>query len=92
MKKNLVLTALLLSPLLTTTFTYAESSPNSCEQMFQQAETLITEAEKQPGTHKQVGKIKEQFEKSKQLILTLDTKVQLESCEIALQKITRLLK
>lgn len=61
-----------------------------CQQLFSETEKLIKEAEKQPGTHTQVSKIKAKLEQSKQQILALESEVQGKSCEQGLAKLTRL--
>ena len=38
--------------------------PQQCTQLFKETENLIAQAEKQPGTHTQVGKIKSKLTKA----------------------------
>ena len=46
--------------------------PQQCAQLFKETENLIAQAEKQPGTHTQVGKIKSKLNQSKQQILEME--------------------
>ncbi|AKD37880.1 hypothetical protein I926_02760 [Pasteurella multocida subsp. multocida OH4807] len=71
------------------TNTYA-AVPQQCEKLFQETENLIAEAEKQPGTHTQVGKIKSKLNQSKQQILEMELATQIKSCDFALAKLNNL--
>ncbi|MGY4677353.1 DUF5339 domain-containing protein [Pasteurella sp. P03HT] len=71
------------------TNTYA-AVPQQCEKLFQETENLIAEAEKQPGTHTQVGKIKSKLNQSKQQILEMELATQIKSCDFALAKLNHL--
>ena len=64
--------------------------PQQCEQLFKETENLIAQAEKQPGTHTQVGKIKNKLNQSKQQILQMELATQLKSCEVGLAKLSNL--
>ncbi|MEE3609652.1 DUF5339 domain-containing protein [Avibacterium paragallinarum] len=58
-----------------------------CVKFFQEIEELITEAEKQPGTHMQLGVIRNKFEQGKKEILEMGEELQAKSCEIGLEKL-----
>ncbi|WP_373603810.1 DUF5339 domain-containing protein [Aggregatibacter sp. HMT-949] len=62
--------------------------PQQCEQLFKETENLIAQAEKQPGTHTQVSKIKNKLNQSKQQILEMELATQLKSCNIGLAKLS----
>ena len=64
--------------------------PKQCEQLFKETENLIAKAEKQPGTHIQVNKIKSKLNQSKQQILQMELATQLKSCEVGLAKLSNL--
>ncbi|UEA17053.1 DUF5339 domain-containing protein [Pasteurella canis] len=89
-------TALVLSPSYATTKiegikTNSNAAvPQQCEKLFKETENLIAEAEKQPGTHKQVGKIKSKLNQSKQQILEMELATQIKSCDFALAKLNNL--
>ncbi|MFC0322936.1 DUF5339 domain-containing protein [Gallibacterium melopsittaci] len=55
--------------------------PTQCQQLFQQTEDLIAEAEKQPGTHPQLANIKNKLSESKQKILQMSVEHQIKSCD-----------
>ena len=82
-----ILTALLGSIALSATAApIAESKavfPQQCLQLFKETENLIAQAEKQPGTHTQVGKIKSKLNQSKQQILEMELATQQKSCDVA---------
>ncbi|AOF52515.1 recombinase XerD [Rodentibacter caecimuris] len=58
-----------------------------CAQLFKEAENLIIQAEKQPGTHTQVSKIKNKLNQSKKQILEMELATQLKSCNVGLAKL-----
>ena len=64
--------------------------PQQCTQLFKETENLIAQAEKQPGTHTQVGKIKSKLNQSKQQILEMELATQQKSCDVGaiLKKLT----
>lgn len=62
--------------------------PEQCQKLFKETENLIAEAEKQPGTHVQLKKIKSKLNQSKQQILEMEVATQIKSCDIALAKLT----
>ena len=68
----------------------SNSMPKQCEQLFKETENLIAQAEKQPGTHIQVNKIKSKLNQSKQQILQMELATQLKSCEVGLAKLSNL--
>ncbi|WP_373778225.1 DUF5339 domain-containing protein [Glaesserella sp.] len=55
--------------------------PQQCQQMFKEIDNLIAGAEKQPGTHTQVEKMKNKLSTSKQQILKMDIAMQEKSCD-----------
>ena len=55
--------------------------PSQCQQLFQQTEELISEAEKQPGTHLQIANIKNKLSESKKKILQMSVEHQIKSCD-----------
>ncbi|MDO5055458.1 MAG: DUF5339 domain-containing protein [Pasteurella oralis] len=104
MKRNfrLILTALFAATALIASPSYATvkteeiktntnaAVPQQCEKLFKETENLIAEAEKQPGTHTQVGKIKSKLNQSKQQILEMELATQIKSCDFALAKLNHL--
>lgn len=89
------LTALLATLVLCSNFASANeisptsSIPQQCQQLFSDTEKLIAEAEKQPGTHTQVNKIKNKLNQSKKQILEMDLAVQIKSCDHGLAKLNK---
>lgn len=61
--------------------------PQQCEQLFKATESLIAEAEKQPGTHTQLNKIKSKLNQSKQQILEMELATQIKSCDVGLARL-----
>ena len=61
--------------------------PQQCKDLFNETENLIVEAEKQPGTHTQVNKIRSKLNQSKQQILEMELATQIKSCDVALAKL-----
>lgn len=59
----------------------AKPIPAQCEKLFRQGEQLVSEAEKQPGTHTQLKQLKSKLSASKQQILKMDSEMQQKSCE-----------
>ena len=55
--------------------------PKQCQQMFQEADKLISDAEKQPGIHTQVQQMKSKLSSSKEQILKMDLQIQEKSCD-----------
>lgn len=49
--------------------------------------SLIAEAEKQPGTHTQLNKIKSKLNQSKQQILEMELATQIKSCDVGLVRL-----
>lgn len=66
--------------------------PKQCQQMFQKADKLIADAEKQPGTHTQIKQMKSKLTATKQQILKLDTPMQEKSCDKGLTALNQLEK
>ncbi|OOF46490.1 DUF5339 domain-containing protein [Rodentibacter trehalosifermentans] len=67
-----------------------ETLPEQCAQLFKETENLIAQAEKQPGTHTQVSKIKNKLNQSKKQILEMELATQLKSCNIGLAKLNNM--
>ncbi len=89
MKKTFLILTALFSAVSSSTFA-SSMIPQQCEQLFKETENLIAQAEKQPGTHTQVGKIKNKLNQSKQQILQMELATQLKSCEVGLAKLSNL--
>ncbi|OOF37734.1 DUF5339 domain-containing protein [Rodentibacter heidelbergensis] len=64
--------------------------PQQCAQLFKETENLIAQAEKQPGTHTQVSKIKNKLNQSKKQILEMELATQLKSCNIGLARLNNM--
>ena len=67
-----------------------DALPQQCAKLFQETENLIAQAEKQPGTHTQVSKIKNKLNQSKQQILAMELATQQKSCDVGLAKLNSL--
>lgn len=65
----------------------AVEMPQQCKDLFSETENLIAEAEKQPGTHPQVSKIRSKLNQSKKQILEMELATQIKSCDVALAKL-----
>lgn len=65
----------------------AVEMPQQCKDLFSETENLIAEAEKQPGTHPQVSKIRSKLNQSKKQILEMELATQIKSCDVALVKL-----
>ena len=61
--------------------------PQQCKDLFSETESLIAEAEKQPGTQPQVNKIRSKLNQSKKQILEMELATQIKSCDVALAKL-----
>lgn len=68
----------------------SQSLPVECEKMFHTADKLISDAERQPGTHTQVNKMKNKLSSTKQKILKMDSALQVKSCEKGLTALNTL--
>lgn len=64
--------------------------PSQCQKLFNATEKLLAEAQSQPGTHPQLGKIKNKLNQSKQQILEMEMATQIKSCDQGLAKLHRL--
>ena len=64
--------------------------PKQCTQLFKETENLIAQAEKQPGTHTQVSKIKSKLNQSKQQILDMELATKQISCDVGLARLNRM--
>lgn len=61
-----------------------------CENMFNVAAMLIKDAEKQPGTHTQVKRLKNKLSASKKQLLAMETTLQQKSCAKGLSALNTL--
>ncbi|WP_294087964.1 DUF5339 domain-containing protein [uncultured Actinobacillus sp.] len=61
-----------------------------CKKMFSVADTLIREAEQQPGTHTQVAKLKSKLSTTKQQIAKMESDLQQKSCDKGLSALNTL--
>ncbi len=64
--------------------------PVQCQQMFSVADNLIRDAERQPGTHTQVSKMKNKLSNTKKQILALEADLQQKSCNKGLTALNTL--
>ncbi|ANF62329.1 ABC transporter ATPase [[Haemophilus] ducreyi] len=64
--------------------------PTQCKQMFSVAHKLVLDAEKQPGTHVQVTKMKNKLSSTKQQIMKMEVKMQEKSCDKGLTALNTL--
>lgn len=67
-----------------------EKIAQQCQTLFKEGDKLISEAAKQPGTHTQVRKMRDQLSSSKQQILKMDTQLQQKSCNKGLVALNKL--
>ncbi|AHG75986.1 ABC transporter ATPase [Mannheimia varigena] len=70
--------------------TLSKALPTECEKMFSTANKLVSDAERQPGTHTQLAKMKNKLSSTKQQILKMDTALQQKSCEKGLTALNNL--
>lgn len=68
----------------------ANSLPTQCQKMFSVADKLVKEAERQPGTHTQVSKMKTKLSSTKQKILKMEVAMQQKSCDKGLTALNTL--
>lgn len=68
---------------------HQDNIPKECIKLFQQAESLVAEAEKQPGTHTHLAQIKNQLDQSKKELLSLDDSLKAKSCSVGLAKLNK---
>lgn len=54
---------------------------DQCQKMFNLADVLIRDAEKQPGTHTQVAKLKKKLLETKQQVSKMEVALQAKSCD-----------
>ncbi len=85
-KSGMIILASILVGIITTNV-QANTVPEQCQKLFKETENLITEAEKQPGTHIQLSKIKSKLNQSKQQILAMERDIQIKSCDVGLAKL-----
>lgn len=79
----------------TSSLTFAKPTANSnlpsqCQKMFNVADKLVKEAERQPGTHTQVSKMKTKLSSTKQKILKMESVMQQKSCDKGLTALNTL--
>ncbi|WP_044470510.1 DUF5339 domain-containing protein [Mannheimia massilioguelmaensis] len=68
----------------------AAAVPQQCQKLFKATDQLVAEAERQPGTHTQVSKIKNKLNQSKKQILEMELATQIKSCDQGLVKLNSL--
>ena len=90
MKKTFLILTAFFSVISPPVLAVPNSVPQQCEQLFKETESLINQAERQPGTHIQVSKIKSKLNQSKQQSLQMELATQLKSCELGLAKLSNL--
>lgn len=61
-----------------------------CENMFNVANTLIKDAERQPGTHTQVKRLKNKLTETQKQLLAMEESLQQKSCEKGLSVLNTL--
>lgn len=61
-----------------------------CSQLFNETEKIISEAEQQPGIHKQVQNIKSDYAQAKAELLKLDLTLQEKSCQKVLKALEKI--
>ncbi len=61
MKKTFLILTVFFSVISPPVLAAPNSVPQQCEQLFKETESLINQAERQPGTHIQVNKIKKPY-------------------------------
>ena len=61
-----------------------------CENMFNVANTLIKDAERQPGTHTQVKRLKSKLTETQKQLLAMEESLQQKSCEKGLNALNTL--
>lgn len=64
--------------------------PIQCQKMFHVADKLVLDAERQPGTHTQVARMKSKLSATKQEILKMETAMQEKSCNKGLTALNTL--
>lgn len=64
--------------------------PAQCQKMFSIADSLVREAERQPGTHTQVPKMKNKLSATKKQILAMESELQQKSCDKGLTTLNTL--
>ena len=70
--------------------TPATKLTEQCKKMFSVADTLIRDAERQPGTHTQVAKLKSKLSTTKQQIAKMESDLQQKSCDKGLTALNTL--
>lgn len=90
MKKIILISTALLTFASLSTQAAPDELPAQCTQLFKETENLIAQAEKQPGTHTQVSKIKSKLNQSKKQILEMELSVQQKSCDVGLARLNSL--
>lgn len=67
-----------------------QTLPTQCQRMFSVADKLVSDAEKQPGTHTQVAKMKNKLSSTKEQILKMEIDMQQKSCDKGLTALNTL--
>lgn len=62
----------------------------ACQKFFKESEKLISDIEKQPGTHIQLSEMKSKLSASKQKILKMEPLIQKKSCDQGLIALNQL--
>ncbi|WGE32751.1 DUF5339 domain-containing protein [Actinobacillus genomosp. 2] len=70
--------------------TVSKALPSQCQKMFNVAHKLVSDAERQPGTHTQVQKMKNKLSLTKEQILRMETVMQEKSCDKGLTALNTL--
>ena len=74
----------------TSSLTISAKLPAQCQQMFNIADSLVREAERQPGTHTQVEKMRNKLSATKKQILAMESDLQQKSCDKGLTTLNTL--
>ncbi len=64
--------------------------PVQCQKLFDEADMLVSDAAKQPGTHPNLAQIRAKLNASKAQILKLERATQIKSCGFGLAKLNRM--
>ena len=67
-----------------------ENIPVQCQKLFDEADMLVNDAAKQPGTHPNLAQIRAKLNASKAQILKLERATQIKSCGFGLAKLNRM--
>lgn len=70
--------------------TSIDNIPVQCQKLFDEADMLVSDAAKQPGTHPNLAQIRAKLNASKAQILKLERATQIKSCGLGLAKLNRM--